>query len=98
MVKWKKCKVSAKSRTSLDREISRRIGITLDHCQCSVYTCWIHDRKGAHVINPVSSQRKPMVQPSVLSPLTVCQSKIKAMENLWPSTRVVKRIKMRAVR
>ena len=65
------------------------IGITLSMS--------VHDlgmSRELYVINAVKSQTKPMVQPTVLSPLTMRQSKIRETENAWPKTRAEKRMRM----
>lgn len=50
----------------------------------------------AYIMNPSMTQRNPTVQPTVLSPLTLCQSKSRLRENFCPSTIVVKSISTKA--
>src|SRR5271170_3917421 len=104
MSRCRKCVVSAKSRTSFDLATSNRSGITLSavhqhqhtqtHISFSPYPVLVDK---TYLIKPTPTQTPPSNQPTVLSPLTLAQSRIRPNSNFCPATSAVKRINTVAV-
>lgn len=102
MIRWMKWMVRAKSGTSLERAIRRRIGITL-HQSIICQRDEIPKAQGkgwdgaTHVKRLPSNQQRARVQPVVTSPLSSRQSSMAFVSGCRPATKVVKTIRMIAV-
>jgi|SRR5690242_14735678 len=87
-IRWIRCTVRAKSRTSFERAISRRMKMALLHVSAVATSASV--TSAAYLVRLLSIQTSPRVQPTVVSPRSVSQLKSRSRLMSFPATSAVK--------
>jgi len=90
--------VKAKSRTSFERAISRRIGTALLYRAhyVSILKNYQQQNKGTDVTAPFNIHTSAHIQPSVTSPRRVCHESSRSRDIGFPAVSAVKERRMAA--
>lgn len=93
-MRWMKCMVNAKSRTSLDRAMRISMKTALSIRQ-RIHDTGVRAWEAYHV-RLFRTQTSPRVQPTVVSPRRLCQLNNRSVLISLPKTRAVKMIRTAA--